>query len=180
MNSQRLLELYRTHAAALVLYARTWCSAPDDAVQEALMALAECVPEPDDPVAWLYTAVKRRALNIARADSRREYHLRRAAEGQSHWFTGNSQELAAETVADAVESLSVDERELVVARVWGMLSFEQLGELQNCSASSAHRRYQAALERMRLALEGDVDPADRPDSASPRQLNENFTAEKCK
>ncbi|MEO8268704.1 MAG: sigma factor, partial [Aureliella sp.] len=65
MHSQRIQELYQEHAAALVLYARQWCCAPDDALQEAMLALAKCQPIPNDPVAWLYTTTRRRAMNIA-------------------------------------------------------------------------------------------------------------------
>ncbi|MEZ6136094.1 MAG: sigma-70 family RNA polymerase sigma factor [Pirellulaceae bacterium] len=167
MNSQRLQELYRDHAAALVLYARQWCRAPDDALQEAILALANCEPTPDDPVAWLYTATKRRAMNIARADARHVRHLAQAAEQRSEWFLAKnaasaaSADESAESVATGLQALNEDERELVVARVWGGLSFEQLGCLLNCSASSAHRRYQAALAKLRVLLDVE-NAAPRP------------------
>jgi DNA-directed RNA polymerase specialized sigma24 family protein len=38
---------------------------------------------------------------------------------------------------------------MIVAKVWGELSFEELGELMNCSASSAYRRYTAALTELK-------------------------------
>lgn len=167
MHSQRIQELYREHAAALVLYARQWCCAPDDALQEAMLALANCDPLPHDPVAWLYTATKRRAMNIARGEARREQHHTRAAEGQSQWFAlpdHNSEGRRAEELADSVvaglETLADDERELVVARVWGNLAFEQLGQLLGCSASSAHRRYGAALSKLRSVVERELDESD--------------------
>ncbi len=160
MHSQRIQELYRDHAAALVLYARQWCCAPDDALQEAMLALAKCEPLPHDPVAWLYTATKRRAMNIARGETRREQHHTRAAEEQTPWFippdhsTGsNRSEDLADAVVAGLEELAEDERELVVARVWGNLAFEQLGQLLGCSASSAHRRYQTALAKLRSVVE---------------------------
>lgn len=176
MHSQRIQELYRDHAAALVLYARQWCSAPDDALQEAMLALANCDPLPRDPVAWLYTATKRRAMNIARGESRREQHHTRAVEEQSQWFAlpdHNSDGRRAEELADSVvaglETLAEDERELVVARVWGNLAFEQLGQLLGCSASSAHRRYQVALTKLRSVVEQDLDESvPRSEAAAQR------------
>lgn len=163
MESQRLQEIYRQHAAALVLYARQWCTAPDDALQEAMLALANCQPEPHDPVAWLYTVTKRRALNFARAESRRQQHHTRAAEERSRWFSSPGMDSAtaagavvmAEAVAAGLESLEDDERELVVARVWGNLAFEQLAQVFGCSPSSAHRRYQAALIKLRLLIDSE-------------------------
>lgn len=162
MESQRLQEIYRQHAAALVLYARQWCTAPDDALQEAVLALANCQPEPHDPVAWLYTVTKRRALNIARAESRRQQHHQRAAEEHSRWFSSPGMDSAtetgavmAETVVAGLESLEDEERELVVARVWGNLAFEQLAQMLGCSTSSAHRRYQAALTKLRWLMDDE-------------------------
>ena len=46
MDAQRLIQLIDTHAAALVLYARQWCDAPDDVVQEAYIKLAGQRVEP--------------------------------------------------------------------------------------------------------------------------------------
>ncbi len=167
MHSQRIQELYRDHAAALVLYARQWCSAPDDALQEAMLALAQCEPIPDDPVAWLYTATKRRAINIARGELRRQHHQTHAAEEHSQWFVAadrgnekNQVEILTDAVVSGLEVLAEDERELVVARVWGNLSFEQLGQLLGCSASSAHRRYQAGLSKLRLAVESGLNEGE--------------------
>ncbi len=164
MNSPRLQELYRDHAATLVLYARQWCSAPDDALQEAMLELARCQPQPSDAVAWLYTTTKRRAMNIARADSRRQAHQRHAAEERSEWFTGsktgdpsNADADLADAVVAGLDTLADDERELIVARVWGNLAFEQLGALLGCSTSSAHRRYHAALVKLRSVVEDTAE-----------------------
>ena len=44
---------------------------------------------------------------------------------------------------------SSDEREVVVARLWGELSFREIGEITGTSESTAHRRYQGALARLR-------------------------------
>lgn len=177
MHSQRIQELYRDHAAALVLYARQWCCAPDDALQEAMLALAQCQPIPNDPVAWLYTTTKRRAMNIARGELRRQHHHTRAVEEHAQWFTmaehgieNNLVESLANNVVAGLKDLAEDERELVVARVWGNLSFEQLGQLLGCSASSAHRRYQAALAKLRLAVEQTID-----DGQSESVVSEDHT-----
>ncbi|MEZ6152553.1 MAG: sigma-70 family RNA polymerase sigma factor [Pirellulaceae bacterium] len=185
MHSQRIQELYRDHAAALILYARQWCCAPDDALQEAMLALAKCQPIPDDPVAWLYTATKRRAMNIARGELRRQHHHARAVEEHAQWFTAaeqgienNQAESLADSVATGLNGLADDERELIVARVWGNLSFEQLGQLLGCSASSAHRRYQAALAKLRAAVEPLIDdvqsepliPEDHSKAIEKKQL----------
>ena len=54
----------------------------------------------------------------------------------------------------ALRSLEDDCRELVIARIWGNLSFQELAEMAGCSTSSAHRRYEAGLRRLRESLRG--------------------------
>ena len=50
------------------------------------------------------------------------------------------------------ESLPLEQREVIVAHLWGGLTFEQIGELSGCSASTAHRQYTAGLSAIRERL----------------------------
>ncbi len=176
MQPHQLQQLFDEHSSALVLYARQWCTLPDDAVQEAFIDLAKTHVEPDCPKSWLYTTARRKAQNIARAEQRRRTHHRAAAEQPSHqeherWFhsTGATQ-LVAEDVVRGLALLSADERELLVARIWGDLSFEQLARLLNCSISSAHRRYSAALQHLKAAM--TVGGHSLSNETLPKQNNE--------
>lgn len=154
MQQQRLQELFDELSGPLVLYARGWCDAPDDAVQEAFIDLSRCSVEPDSPEAWLHKTTRRKAQNIARAEGRRQKHHQRACQEQVAWFDEcrSSNDLAPTDVVRGLELLSTEERELVVARVWGQLGFEQLAELLDCSISSAHRRYTAALSQLKTLV----------------------------
>ena len=51
-----------------------------------------------------------------------------------------------------LEELPAEQREVVVAHVWGGLAFRQIGDLTGTSDSTAHRRYQAALAAIRKRL----------------------------
>jgi RNA polymerase sigma-70 factor (ECF subfamily) len=104
-------------------------------------------------VAWLYKVVRNGALSAARADRRRRHHELVVAERTPAWFEpAEGIGLDARTVAEALQSLPAEQREPVVAHLWGGLSFEQIGELMGSSASTAHRRYLAALQSLRLRL----------------------------
>jgi RNA polymerase sigma-70 factor (ECF subfamily) len=152
IDGQRLRQLLDAHGAALALYARQWCRAPDDAVQEALVELLRQDPAPDHPAAWLFKTVRRRAMNQARSERRRAEHHRRAGEHRAEWFLEDDQsEFDSIELARMLESLPPLEREIVVARVWGGLPFERIAELVAVSVSAAHRRYHRAL-----ALLGDM------------------------
>lgn len=165
MQPHQLQKLFDEYSAALVLYARQWCDMPDDAVQEAFIDLSKTHVAPDCPKSWLFTATRRKAQNIARSEQRRRSHQRAAAEQlpvqdeHENWFRlTDSMQLVAEDVAKGLEMLGADERELLVARIWGELNFEQLAKLLKCSVSSAHRRYSLALQHLKAAMTAGLDP----------------------
>lgn len=156
MQPHQLQLLFDEHSAALVLYARQWCALPDDAVQEAFIDLANSPVTPNCPKAWLYTTTRRKAQNLARSERRRQIHQSAAAvqrEQQTTWFRStDSKLLVAEDVVRELELLENDQREVLVARIWGELSFEELAQLLECSVSSAHRRYSTALKQLKAKL----------------------------
>ena len=53
--------------------------------------------------------------------------------------------LDAETAVAALQRLPVEQREVIVARHWGGLSYEQIAAVAGCSASTAFRRYTAGV-----------------------------------
>src|SRR6516164_9185968 len=86
MGPDQIGRLLDTHAAGLVLYARQWCAAPEDAVQEAFVKLASRGPSPENLVGWLYRVVRNGALAAARAERRRRRHETAAALRAPNWF----------------------------------------------------------------------------------------------
>ena len=52
----------------------------------------------------------------------------------------------------ALDELSNEKREVVIARIWGGLTFEEIAEVAEISSSEAHRRYEAALASLRKRL----------------------------
>src|SRR5438874_540891 len=62
MAPELIGRLIDAHAAALTLYARQRCAAPEDVVQEAFVKLATRAVPPPHVVAWLYTVVRNRLL----------------------------------------------------------------------------------------------------------------------
>ena len=157
MDSDWLGGLVDRYAAALELYARQWCHAPEDVVQEAFLKLVAQRPLPDQPAAWLFRVVRNGALNAALAARRRRHHEAEAAAEAVSWFQTDTEaagpdSLDAEAASAALESLPLEQREAIVARLWGGLTFEQVGELSGCSASTAHRQYVAGLTMIRERL----------------------------
>ncbi len=146
----RLLDRY---ADRLALYARQLCNCPEDAVQEAFVELARQPSAPTEPALWLYRVVRNKAISASRADRRHKTHESLAAGRRSAWFEFSSGDaLDAATAMTVLQELSSLEREVVVARIWGGLTFEQIGELIGSTDSTAHRRYESALAAIRQKL----------------------------
>src|ERR1051325_10497030 len=74
MEPEHLGRLVSEHAAALVLYARQWCDAPEDVVQEAFIKLVSQKQTPTQLLPWLFRVVRNGALSAARSQRRRRHH----------------------------------------------------------------------------------------------------------
>lgn len=157
-QAQQLKELLEQHSAALVLYARSCCSQPEDAVQEAIVELLRQDNLPDCPLSWLYQAVRWRGKNLNRSESRRTNHHQRAAE-QTAWFVTSEAKLpfdSAELQA-ALAVLGELDREIVIAKVWGDRTFAEISEITEMSLSSVHRRYHQAIKLLQHELTENTD-----------------------
>jgi RNA polymerase sigma-70 factor (ECF subfamily) len=148
-----LARLYRQHAPALRLYARQWGDGADDLVQDAFVRLAQQAPPPERVLPWLYCVVR----NQAHADHRSAVRRRRreATVGAAEaWFTAVDDHLDAREATRRLAELPLEMREVIVARLWGGLTFDEVARLVGCSLPTAHRRYQAGLVALRERLEG--------------------------
>lgn len=157
MDPERLGQLIDRHADALVLYARQWCDSPEDVVQEAFVSLSAQRPSPANPAAWLFRAVRNGAINAGTAAKRRRRREAEAAAEAPAWFepeppAARGDAIDPSTAEDALKSLPIAQREVIVAHLWGGLTFVQVAELSGCSSSTAHRLYQAGLNTLRERL----------------------------
>jgi RNA polymerase sigma-70 factor (ECF subfamily) len=157
------------HAAALTLLARQWCCTPEDVVQDAFLQLARQVECPRDAAAWLYRVVRNGAISAGRAETRRRRHEAAAVAETSHWFEEESAEMAidAHTAAAALHQLPLEEFEVVVAHVWGGLTFAQIAQLVNSTTSTVHRRYQSGLLTLKKLLGEPCLPTKNPAKNCP-------------
>jgi RNA polymerase sigma factor (sigma-70 family) len=150
IGQELLAKILDEHGPALALYARQWCDSPEDVVQEALFNLLRQPSEVHNPVGWLYRVVRNGAINASRKASRRTRHESSAAARGEPWFEcRNGQKMDADLLVAAMERLPIEQRETLVARLWGGLSWEDVALLTDTSTSTAHRRFQAALAVLR-------------------------------
>jgi RNA polymerase sigma factor (sigma-70 family) len=153
ISPELVARLFDRHAAALELFAAQWFSTPADVVQEAFLQLVRQGRVPDRPVAWLYRVVRNGAISATRREMRRQGNERTAiGQARLRLETDVESPLDVEPAARALEALSDEKREVVIARIWGGLTFEEIGEFAAISSSEAHRRYEAALASLRKSL----------------------------
>jgi RNA polymerase sigma-70 factor (ECF subfamily) len=152
MGPREVTRLIDAYAGPLILYARQWTDAPEDVVQDAFVKLVAQARPPRDAVAWLYRVVRNSALDAAKV-ARRRQRRESAAARPIRWFVEPAIEgLDADTAVAALQRLPADLREVIVARLWGGLSFEQIADVADCSASTAFRRFGAGIDALRQAL----------------------------
>lgn len=154
MTAENIAALLKQHAGALELFAAQWTRCPADAVQEAFIDLAGQKQAPDNPRAWLYKVVRRKAMNAARAATRRQRHEQHTAANTKDWFSANTTtQLEVDETVAALSELPIEQREIIVARIWGGLSFREIAELTETSNSTCHRLYTDGIETLRKRLE---------------------------
>jgi RNA polymerase sigma factor (sigma-70 family) len=150
--ADELGRLYREHAAALRLYLRQLPGSDEDLLQDAFIKLAQQSPPPEHVLPWLYRVVRNGALASGRGEARRRRRQDRASSSEA-LFDAADDQLDGRQAAQLLTELPLEQREVVVARIWGELTFDDIAQLVGCSLPTAHRRYQAGLSALRERLD---------------------------
>jgi RNA polymerase sigma factor (sigma-70 family) len=114
---------------------------------------------PSNIVGWLYRVVRNGAISQSRSQTRRMRHETIVGANRQVWFYApDNESLDAAAAVDALQTLPIDEREVIVLRLWSGLSFEEIGALVGKSTSTAHRWYEAGLASLRENWCNHVQP----------------------
>ena len=132
--------LYETHGRALLAYASALLrdpSAAEDVLHQVFLnILRGRVSIDGEPAAYLFRAVRNRALNNMRGQSR-ETDLADAAVWLESPDGSRETSLALQS---ALRALPEEQREVIVLRIWGQMTFEEaavvIGISPNTAASS--------------------------------------------
>ena len=149
------------HGPALVLYARQWLRSSadaEDAVQDGFVRFWQSRARARHGVAYLYASVRSAAMDLARARHRREQREAAAAElrGASTGLFAAMDPEFAEAVESSLARLPVEQREVVVLKIWGGLTFAEIGQATGISPNTAASRYRYALERLQDELSEEM------------------------
>ncbi len=149
-------------APRLILFARQWVSCHADAEDVFHTAFVRFWRQRDrvrDPIPFLYACARTAAMNWRRERGRRQKHER--AVNPQPLFTTDQDQLTKNETNEALEKalrgLSDEQREVIVMRIWGELSFPQIGAVLSIPPSTADTRYRAGLKHLHRELDGLFD-----------------------
>jgi RNA polymerase sigma-70 factor (ECF subfamily) len=147
--------LYEANARQLILYGRALGlsqSEAEDVLQETFVALLQRERVPDRPEQYCVRSFRNRAFNYRRSLWRR---LVRELES-TRWFERNATETPQERAAMRhLAQLPVEQREVIVLKIWHQYTFEEIGGLLDISPNTAAGRYRYGLQKLRAMLKGD-------------------------
>lgn len=162
LHEARWRDCYAQLAPKLLLYARQWVTSmadAEDVVQAAFVRFWRHQPSAQaEHYPLLYAAVRSSALDLLRSHDRR---ARRETDdrvgvvrGDEPWFdTQIEQREQADAMQTALSQLPSAQREVIVLKVWGELTFAQIAQALDESINTIASRYRYGVEALRRYLE---------------------------
>jgi len=182
----KLDAIYQEHRQGLFTLALSITRNPDraeDAVHDGFARLCRGRAKPTgDPVAYVYATVRNAAIDITRRRTEAPVDTSNAslagpsATGGATVLSGSvsiyngydpalsggaEQAVAAETealVREAVDNLPVPQKEVLVMKLYGGLTFDQIAQSRGEPLSTVASRYRRALGRLKEQLEEVLEP----------------------
>ena len=148
-------ELYRARAAELVLYGRALGLShgeAEDVLQDTFIAMLARETAPLQPLHYCLRSYRNRALNYRRSLWRR---LTREIESK-RWFEADPAHPEETRAMEALAQLPVEQREVIVLRVWHRYTFEEIAELQQVSPNTVSGRYRYGIDKLRKSLKSNI------------------------
>ncbi len=152
-DSSAFSRLYSSCAPGLHLYAQSLtrdAHLADDIVQEAYLRLFQRAGLNGSIASYLYTVARHLAID--------EFRLRASRKEPPRLVPRNAADAAdADVIARALDSLAPEQREVVVLKHYGGLTFPQIAHVTSVPVGTAASRYRYALDKLaRLLTRRDV------------------------
>jgi RNA polymerase sigma-70 factor (ECF subfamily) len=148
------------HGAALLLFARQWSATPadaEDAMQDGFLRFWKTRSRAREELAYLYACVRSAAMDLGRGEHRRELREASApAADESAFEPAIERAERRAMIESALNQLPGDQREVVVMKIWGGLTFAQIAQALEIPLNTAASRYRYALARLETELSEEV------------------------
>ena len=140
----------------MILYGRALGlshSEAEDVLQETFVALIQKDSPPEKPDHYCVRSFRNRALNYKRNLWRR---LARELES-TRWFERDETESPQERAAmSGLAGLPVEQREVIVLKIWHRYTFEEIGGILEISPNTAAGRYRYGLQKLKACFNGEA------------------------
>jgi len=149
---------FHQYGPKLLLCARQWTRSfadAEDVVQEAFVRFWRHQRAlPGEPMALLVTSVRRAAFDLARREGRRSVREEKAGADfdVSDFHAALDGDERRSAVEAALHRIPAEQREVLVLKIWGELTFEQIARELELSPNTAASRYRYALAALRKEL----------------------------
>jgi RNA polymerase sigma-70 factor (ECF subfamily) len=105
----------------------------------------------------VYATIRRRAIDLGRAEDRRRTREEASVPHDEAWFDRSVAEREQrEQLEAAMKTLPQPQREVLALKVWGELTFEEIGRVLDIPANTAASRYRYGLDGLRKQLGNDA------------------------
>jgi len=152
MDAALCERLWREHADRLLLYAAALLSdrsAAEDVLQNVFARMLAAEPSiAESEAAYLFRAVRNEAMNASRG-ARRARAVRERLFETEPAARDESERLAVE---EALADLPEDQREAVVLKIWGGLSFPEAARVLGTTDKTVEHRYYRGLAALEEKL----------------------------
>jgi RNA polymerase sigma-70 factor, ECF subfamily len=159
-SSENWRSLLEPQAGALALFARQFLSCAhdaEDAVQDGFVRFWRSRGRVRESRAYLYACVRTAALDLSRGQRRRRQREQAVArpDDETCLDVGTESLLWRDAVQAALQTLPVEQREVLVLKIWSGLTFVEIAQLQGVAIDTAASRYRYALGALRKSLNAE-------------------------
>lgn len=160
-NRQALADLYDQYGAQVyqyLLFLLSSSTEAEDALQEVFCRLWQrrhAYPDIENPRIYLFRSARNEAYSRLRWRWRFKIRLKRYQEQRQLLVTNDAHEdnvEEREAVSYALARLPIEQREVVVLKMYQNMTFEQIGTTLAISKNTAASRYRYALEKLNELL----------------------------
>lgn len=169
-NSSRFRPWLDEHGSKLLLFARQQTRSiadAEDVLQDALVKLARKVEEgsfvggQDSWLAFIYTQIRREAIDLGRKDDRRRKREENVVKDERSlgrdiemplFEEGESQDETRRILIEGMKILPKKFSEVISMKLWGERTFAEIGEALDISLNTAASRYRYGIEALRKQL----------------------------
>lgn len=153
MTPQQLEQLILTHQRSLELFASQWTTSPEDCVQEAFLRLHRQTKHIANEAAWLFRVVRNLAIDQGRSDACRSNREQFVGRQRPLFDSTEKQMIDSDELEHAIRQLPDNQREVIVARLWGKLTLDEISESFGIAISTAHRHYKLGIQSLQSHFE---------------------------